>query len=615
MAFFTSLLKKKRFWIFTIIIGAVAALAVYSQFRVVVPEFSSTAVERTTLVQSVDETGTVVADLELVYGWEIAGRVANIYKIVGDAVVQDDLIAELDNREQQNVLAQARAQLQSANALLQEQLVGPADEEIGSAQAKLDQARAQYDQAVADLAKAQVDTAASIDTAQADLDTAENNLQISQEGENSYLVQDAYDDLVNAVKEGLTAAQNGLTEADNILGEDNIFGNDEFEQYLGDLDSNTVAVAEQQYSVAKNAINAAKTPANDLTYTTDHTEIDAAAALMQTAILEVQTLLSTVQDVLAATPPIGDLSQSELEALRTSIGTDQTAVNTAATNVSNKIQAVTTARNTLDSYEITYDIEVRDLERAIEQGAAIVDNAEALVSLREAAVAQAQADLDALLTPPRDVDIAALRADVARFAAQVDERQIALDRTRLVALTDGAFSDITVDIGETVTANQEVMTLLSDALSIDLDISESDIAKVAVGDTVDITLDAFGEDVRFAGSVIAIDPAQTEISGVVYYTTSIQIELGEESEYDVRPGMTANVRVITETQDDALVIPRRAILRRDDNSQYVRIVLDAEKGVFEERTVTTGLSGDDGLIEVTSGLNEGDEIVTFLKED
>ena len=91
----------------------------------------------------------------------------------------------------------------------------------------------------------------------------------------------------------------------------------------------------------------------------------------------------------------------------------------------------------------------------------------------------------------------------------------------------GRLATLDVEIGENVSANQEVVDIVSPQLTVEVDISESDIAKVSVDDPVSMTLDAFGEDMVFTGTVASVDPAETEISGVIYYKTKILIDLND----------------------------------------------------------------------------------------
>ncbi|PIR77878.1 MAG: hypothetical protein COU30_00085, partial [Candidatus Magasanikbacteria bacterium CG10_big_fil_rev_8_21_14_0_10_38_6] len=74
---------------------------------------------------------------------------------------------------------------------------------------------------------------------------------------------------------------------------------------------------------------------------------------------------------------------------------------------------------------------------------------------------------------------------------------------------------------------------------------------------------------------------------------------------------TANITVYTDKRANALVIPQRAILE-DNGEKYVRVITNKKPFLYERRIVTTGLRGDDGGIEVLSGLSVGEEIITFL---
>jgi len=331
------------------------------------------------------------------------------------------------------------------------------------------------------------------------------------------------------------------------------------------------------------------------------------------ALSTMQSHLIQVQQVLNATRPIGDLSQSELDTLKSGVTTVQGYIVTSATNVTNGVQAIASARNSLTSYQIAYDKAVSDLEQAKKQAEADIAVAKAQVSAQEANLAGVQASYDDLVAPPRNVDLASLRAEVSRQAAALSAAKDDLAKTELRALADGVVSKLDVEVGENVTANQNVVGIISDGFSIKVDISEADIAKVSVDDPVDITLDAYGDDVQFFGHVVKIEPAETEISGVVYYKTTILFDDIAE-QYEIRSGMTANIDILTNKKENVLVIPRRAVLTQD-RKKIVRVVQDATKGIFEEREVETGLQGDDGLIEIVSGLTDGEDVVTFLKEN
>jgi hypothetical protein len=133
-------------------------------------------------------------------------------------------------------------------------------------------------------------------------------------------------------------------------------------------------------------------------------------------------------------------------------------------------------------------------------------------------------------------------------------------------------------------------------------VPEADIAKVNVGQTATMTLDAFGDSVVFQGTVVAENPDQTKVQDAIYYKTSFQLLANG---YDVKPGMTANVTIKTGESKDALFIPTRAV--RDQNGVVsVRVLENAQP---RDVNVQLGLRGDEGKVEVKEGLSVGQQVI------
>jgi len=148
----------------------------------------------------------------------------------------------------------------------------------------------------------------------------------------------------------------------------------------------------------------------------------------------------------------------------------------------------------------------------------------------------------------------------------------------------------------------------NDSFKIEAFVPEADIAKVAVGDLASSTLDAYGSYVDFPEQVTMIDPAETVIEGVPTYKVTLQFVAPDAR---IRSGMTANLEIHTHESDGVVEIPYRA-LASTATTTTVRVVSKDGKSYFIA-PVMTGLKGSDGTIEIVSGLNPGDKVVTYVK--
>lgn len=207
---------------------------------------------------------------------------------------------------------------------------------------------------------------------------------------------------------------------------------------------------------------------------------------------------------------------------------------------------------------------------------------------------------------PTEEDISKKQSAVKQAEASLLVAQAQLRKSLIIAPFKGIVTKIEVEKGETITSSQIIISLISiSGLQLEADIIEVDIVKVEAGDEATFTLDAYGQDTVFKGVVIEIDPAETIIEGVTTYKTTLQIEKREE---EIKPSMTANIDIQTDKQEDVIAIPQRAVIIKNGR-KIVRVV----KGdVIEEAEVETGITGKDGLIEITQGLQEGDKVITFI---
>lgn len=195
-------------------------------------------------------------------------------------------------------------------------------------------------------------------------------------------------------------------------------------------------------------------------------------------------------------------------------------------------------------------------------------------------------------------------AEINAVRSQVLSLENQLQEAILISPTDGEITKINKRIGEIVqpTVQDIVISLIpEETFLIEVNIYEEDIIKMNIGNPVDISLIAFPDQI-FKGKVISIDPAEKLIEGVVYYKVTIDFEKAPEG---LKPGMTADLVIKTASKENVLIIPKEAIQKKDEKT----IVQVLKNGLIEERQIETGLRGSNNMVEVISGLNEGETVI------
>jgi HlyD family secretion protein len=282
------------------------------------------------------------------------------------------------------------------------------------------------------------------------------------------------------------------------------------------------------------------------------------------ATLETNDFISKVSNLLLSSCSVGNTS---LDTYRTTLATVRTTMNTVFTDISTKRSALSTAKNTLAQTE-------RDL------------------TLTKAGTDQAKID--------------AQRALVSQAEASVLSAEARLSKTIIQAPFTGIVTDVTLSRGETASVGKTVIGLISaSAFEVEATVPEIDIAKVALGNEVEITLDAYGASEAFPATITRVDPAATFEGNVPKYKVIATFTKNNER---VKTGMTANLTIVTKRVADTLSLPVRFVEVIDANRGRV-IVKTGE--VTKDVDVTIGIRSDDGLIEIKGGLNENDAVVAI----
>ena len=276
------------------------------------------------------------------------------------------------------------------------------------------------------------------------------------------------------------------------------------------------------------------------------------------------------------------------------------------------------------------------------------ENAKATVQQREAAleIAKAQVDVEEnnikyykkalnrisklnaskystekdLEAAERDYDnavaqLALEQAQVKQAQASLNSAQTELSYTEIKAPVDGIVISKAVEVGQTVAASFETPELFSVAedltkMQIEASVVEADIAQVKEGQKVRFTVDSYADD-YFYGTVTQVRNEATTTSNVVTYTVVIGID---NTDMKLKPGMTANVEIITAEEKGVMLVPNQALRFYIDDSDTAKRYKDRgvwiiKNGHPERVTVKIGVSDDDNTQILESTLKIGDEVI------
>jgi len=224
------------------------------------------------------------------------------------------------------------------------------------------------------------------------------------------------------------------------------------------------------------------------------------------------------------------------------------------------------------------------------------------------------------------MDVAQIKLDQANIqqqTANLAAAQLNLDYTNIVSPVDGTVVSRNVDVGQTVAASFQTPTLFLIAqdltkMQVDSNISESDIGYVREGQKATFQVDAF-PDRDFEGVVSQVRQAPITVQNVVTYDVVVSVE---NPELLLKPGMTANVNVVTASKGSVVRVPIDALRFAPPGQppadsaaidgapgRQTRVWVQKNRKVSPV-TITTGLS-DGTWIEVAEGdLEPGDRVVT-----
>jgi RND family efflux transporter MFP subunit len=212
-----------------------------------------------------------------------------------------------------------------------------------------------------------------------------------------------------------------------------------------------------------------------------------------------------------------------------------------------------------------------------------------LAEQRQALVHQAQQNYAAVANAQGQVDAAASQLALAKRN---------LGYTVVVAPMAGYISERTADVGEYVSPQQKVATVVNlNPLRVRIDVPEQAIPQIHTGESVSVSVSGY-PDRNFAGRVARVSPNVTASSR----TLTVEADVANPGA-ELRPGQFATIRILLPQSQPAVLVPQRA-LRMVSGSTYVYVI---KNGHAEQRLVQAGQAEGD-LVELKSGV-AADELV------
>ena len=218
-----------------------------------------------------------------------------------------------------------------------------------------------------------------------------------------------------------------------------------------------------------------------------------------------------------------------------------------------------------------------------------------------------------------EMDYLSANAQVVQGRASLDKAKIDLSYTNVVSPVDGIVISKEVELGQTVAASYQTPTLFLVAedltkMQIEVNISEADISKIKEGQRVDFNVDAYPTK-TFEGRVSQVRNAATTISNVVTYTVVVSVD---NNDMLLKPGMTANVSIITAEANNALSVPNQALRFVPPDNAKISGTKDGKDGQrknFKDQGLwRQNKDGSIYMTEVKTGITDGNRTEIISKD-
>jgi RND family efflux transporter MFP subunit len=593
-------------------LGVVAYLTVSSSPAKANNTVRTGTVSRGVVLSSVSATGSVVAPQDLGVGFATTGQLTEIDAKQGQKVQKGQVLGRLDQTAAAEAVQEAQANLATAEATLAATRAGATATTKKQDSISMKQSTSAVTQAKVAVTQAQQNAAMDTKAQTLSVTNADRQLRTDRGNETAYVAavkkdtttvaadQIAYDTATAAV-----SADNGRIATDKSA----------LQNLANDKNSLSLQQTEDQQKLSADTatLNAQTTPSGKSHWqaivNTDQSNVNTdAIAVQQNGNSQSTLTYQESQDETALTTD----TQTQNTALSTfntdqaTLKSDQASITSFESKIVADKQSVASAKlnqqtTTLKDRQSTDAAKQQVSAAKLSAQATAVGNevkeapaTASTLAQQEAAVLQAQASLtDAQLALSQTV----LRAPVAGTVA-------AVSGVTGQMMSAGGVSDAASSSSSSSSAAASPFVTLIGVTSMEATaaFAESDAAKLKVGQASTVTIPALSNK-ELPAHVVSVDEVGASSSSVVQYTVTVALD---RNDADLKPGMTANVSIVTAERDNVLTVPSSAVTGTGSNATVK--VVDA-KGAQTTTPVVAGLVGD-STTEIVSGLKAGQTIVT-----
>ncbi len=450
----------------------------------------------------------------------------------------------------------------------------------------------------------------AVDSAKVALESSEKSLDNTQNS-NEQSIQNAYDNIrsvmqsdIQTIKTALTAVGDIIDEAPGTSG-----ANDSYEDVLGAKDMQSLNDTKNIFLKTIGDYKNIENNAYNLNTLSSYTEIDLVSNEMSVFLDAVKDTLNQTLIMLDNTITKSGFTSNDLSALKTSINANLANINIAISTLQARQQAIIGAKlvdtNSSDGVTTAYDSAKKNLERA-KQGL-ILAKAQAKTQV-DAAEKQLESMKANLLSVKKRATF-----QVSSAQGQINSIKAQLGNTRITAPISGVLNQTLIKTGEMAIAGKPIANIVnSKSIKIELAVTEFDIGRISNGQEVKISLSAYPDE-EFLGNIyyvgLVADPVSKKFP--------IKVQISNEDK-KIKAGMVAQVKILSEKQNNVLVIPKTAIFMEKniknvyvvDKNQRIKIVPIETESINEDTIIVKkGLSENDTVvINGNYKLKEGDEV-------